>query len=140
MQKIIFTAFVIILASCSSKQKPLDKNAYEQSRQNVVSNESNHPLDFLKIEGDHHKNIFGKTVTKSVITNTATICSYKDVRIKMLSYDANGKMLEEHEDIFSDRIKPNSSEDFKTRYHLPKGVDSIALSIVNAVAVADTLK
>jgi len=46
-------------------------------------------------------------------------------------------MVEEHEDTIDEIIIPNSTKDFKTKYRLPKGTDSIALSIMNA-SVAET--
>ena len=49
----------------------------------------------------------------------------------MLCYK-DGKMVEEHEDIIDDVIKPNSDKDFKTKYRLPKGTDSIDLSVMSA--------
>ena len=131
--KLLFAfAFCLVVFSCRNEPRPLDKINYEQSKENIALNEKNNPLDFLKIIGNGHKNVFGKTITKSVITNYASLYSYTDVRVKMLCYDANANMLEEHEDILTNIIKPLSSIDFKTKYHLPKGVDSIALSIMSA--------
>jgi len=97
--------------------------------------EKKHPLQFLHVEGDNKKNIIGQTVIHGTIYNKATIASYKDVRIKMLCYK-DGKMVEEHEDVLDDVIKPNTDNDFKTRYRLPKGTDSIDLSVMSA-SVAD---
>lgn len=76
-----------------------------------------------------------QTVTKGEVTNNATVCSYKNVRIKMLCYDKNGGRIEEHEDIMDDVIAPGHSASFKTRYKLPKETDSIAVSIMSASAV-----
>ena len=45
----------------------------------------------------------------------------------------NNKIVEGHEDVIHDVIKPNSTMDFKTRYCLPKGTDSISLSVMNAI-------
>jgi hypothetical protein len=53
----------------------------------------------------------------------------------MLCYK-DGKMVEEREDVLDDVIKPNTDNDFKTRYRLPKGTDSIDLSVMSA-SVAD---
>jgi hypothetical protein len=129
-----------ILYSCSNTPEKVDKKMYQQSRENISANETRSPLEFLTISGNQHKNIFGKTITRSVIKNSATICAYKDIRIKMLSYNAAGNMLEEHEDVFSDLLKPGDEAVLKTKYKLPKGVDSIALSIISATPVTDTLR
>jgi hypothetical protein len=65
------------------------------------------------------------------ISNKATVSSSKDVRIKMLCYKDN-KMMIEHEDVIDDVIKSNSINNFKIKYRLPKGTDSIALSVMSA--------
>jgi hypothetical protein len=35
-------------------------------------------------------------------------------------------------DVIDDMIKPNSIDNFKIKYRLPKGTDSIALSVMSA--------
>lgn len=57
----------------------------------------------------------------------------------MLCYK-NGSMLEEHEDLVDDIVKPNTAEDFKTKYRLPKGADSIALSVMSAAVAEEERK
>ncbi len=138
--KKIFLIICIVLASCSNKPKTFDTNDYDKNKQSIILSEQNNPLNFLTIEGDKHKNLIGQTVTKCVITNNATVCAYKDIRIKMLSYNKEGNMVEEHEDIYTDLLKPSSSANFKIKYRLPKDVDSIALSIMSATAIVDSLK
>ena len=62
------------------------------------------------------------------------------MRVKILCYH-NGIKVEEHEDVFPDLIKPGNESNFKTKYHLPKGTDSIALSVMTALPVLmDTAK
>lgn len=80
--------------------------------------------------------MFGSTVITGAVANSATVSSYKEVRLKLLSFDNSGKMLEEHEDVLTGAIKPNDSKDFKLRYHLPKSTDSVAVSVMSA-SVAD---
>ncbi len=129
---------VIIFSACGSNPQ-FDKQTYDQNKESLSDKEKTSPLDFLKVAGQDRKSLFGlgkETVVQGTISNSATICSYKDVRVKMLCYD-NGKMVEEHEDVISDVIKPASTEAFKTRYRLTKGTDSIALSIMSAAVVAE---
>lgn len=120
-----------ILVSCSSNEKKLDEESYTAQKESLEQKEKKHPLQFLRVEGDNKKNIIGQTVIRGTIYNNATVASYKDVRIKMLCFK-DGKMVEEHEDTIDDVIKPNSDNDFKTKYRLPKGTDSIHLSVMSA--------
>jgi len=127
----IFYIVLFFLISCRSSEKKFDSQSYEQHKENLKEKEKKNPLAFLIITSDNKKNIIGQTVVHGKISNKATVSSYKDVRIKMLCYK-NNKMVEEHEDVIDDVIKPNSANNFKIKYRLPKGTDSIALSVMNA--------
>ena len=126
-----FCIALFLLVSCSGSEKKFDAQSYEQHKENLAGKEKKNPLTFLSVTGDDKKNIIGQTVVRGKISNKATISSYKDVRIKMLCYKDN-KIIVEHEDVIDDVIKPNSTNNFKIKYRLPKGTDSIALSVMSA--------
>lgn len=126
----IFLSFVFLVASCGDGSKTEDQT-YEQHKESLAEKEKKNPLHFLSITGDHKKNLIGQTVVSGTISNKATVTAYKDVRIKMLCYKEKA-MMEEHEDVIDNIIKPGSDKDFKVRYRLPKGTDSIALSLMSA--------
>jgi hypothetical protein len=133
-RSILFFCFVsVFLFSCSSNKK-FDEQTYEQHKESIADKEKDNPLKFLLVSGGDKKNVIGQTVIRGKVTNKATISSYKDVRIKMLCYKDNS-MVEEHEDVIEDEIKPNTTKDFKTHYRLPKGTDSIALTVMSATAI-----
>jgi hypothetical protein len=129
--KLMLSIATIFLISCGGKK--FDQQSYEQQKQNIAAKEKKNPLLFLRVEGDNKKNVIGKTAIHGKILNKATICSYKNIRIKMLCFK-NNKMMEEHEDVLNDVIKPNDQRSFKIKYRLPKGTDSITLSIMSAAA------
>lgn len=129
--KLLFILLLFFAAACSSNKTEKAATDYKQHKESIEEQEKKNPLNFLKVDGTHKKNLLGKTVVNGLITNTAAICSYKNVRVKMLSYK-NSNMVEEHEDVIEDIVQPNNSIHFKTRYRLPKGTDSIALSIMSA--------
>ena len=122
-----------LLFSCSSDTMGVsDKQAYEKQKASLSGHEKERPLSFLRLYASHKKNMFGSTVVMGAVSNSATVSSYKDIKLKLLSFDNAGKMLEEHEDVIAGAIKPNASKDFKLRYHLPKTTDSVAVSIISA--------
>jgi len=128
-----------MFATCSRVDKKLDKQSYSESKKSLADREIASPLDFLSITSHEKKSFFGlgrQTITKGDVTNNATVCSYKDVRIKMLCYDKNGNRVEEHEDVMDDVIEPGESASFRTKYKLPKETDSIAVSVMSATGVA----
>lgn len=126
---------ILLTASCGSEEQKLDTASYEKTKESLSDKEKKNPLKFLTVTGDNKKNLIGQTVVRGTIKNTASVTAYRDVRIKMLCYK-NGSMVEEHEDLVDDIVKSNTVEDFKTKYRLPKGADSIALSVMSA-AVAE---
>ena len=126
---------VVFLFSC--KEKFSDKT-YQENKISLAQKESDHPEQFLRISSDDKKNLFGATVIKGKIVNTASIAVYKNTRLKMLCY-ANGIPVEEHEDVLPELIKPGTVKNFKIKYHLPEGTDSLALSIMSADAISDSL-
>ena len=126
----------LFFSSCSAESKEDTEKTYTEQKESLGTKEKKHPVKFIEVIGDNKKNLIGQTVIRGKIKNKASIATYKDVRIKMLCYK-DGVMVEEHEDIINEVIKPNSTIDFKTKYRLPKGTDSIALSVMS-VAVEET--
>jgi len=139
MRNVWLLASVLLLAACGGKEKKIDTQSYKDNKKSLAEKEQESPTDFLTIASHQKKSLFGlgnQTITKSEVTNIATVCSYKDVRIKMLCYDKAGGRIEEHEDIMDDIIAPGQTASFRTHYKLPKETDSIAISIMSATAVA----
>src|SRR5215813_6634092 len=127
----LFCFITPFLSSCGNSEKKFDQQSYQQHKESLADKEKKNPLAFLIVSGDSKKNLIGQTVIHGKITNKATVCSYQDVRIKMLCYKDH-KMVEEHEDLIDDIVKPNTAINFKTHYRLPKGTDSVALSAISA--------
>ena len=137
MRASVFCFFIFLLFSCKEK---FDNKTYEDNKQSLAQKEQTHPEAFLRLTSNDKKTLFGATVIRGKIFNTASVCGYKAVRVKILCYH-NGIKVEEHEDVFPDLIKPGNESNFKTKYHLPKGTDSIALSVMTALPVLmDTAK
>jgi hypothetical protein len=137
MRLFFFSLIILLLNSCKEK---FDNKTYEDNKQSLAQKEQTHAGAFLKITSNDKKTLFGATVIKGKIFNTASVCGYKLVRVKILCYH-NGIRVEEHEDIFPALIKPGTVSNFKTKYRLPKSTDSISLSVMNAQSVLmDTLK
>ncbi len=133
LKQFFFATFLCTLLSCSNNtMTEKDVMAYNKQKQSLLDEEKRKPLSFLKVYASNRKNIWGSTVVKGSISNTATVCSYQDIRLKLLSFDKTGKSLEEHEDVIDGTVKPNASKDFKLRYHLPKSTDSVSVSVISA--------
>ena len=132
MKRSCFVFIILVfVAACNSG---LDKENYEKTKEDLGEKERKNPLTFLEVSGTDKRNIIGKTVINGKVQNKASVCDYKDVRIKMLFYK-EGTLVANHEQVLDNIIKANNTHNFKSRYATPKGTDSVALSIMSAVAI-----
>ncbi len=132
---IMIVSCIILFTSCGSdSMSESDTKAYTEQKNNLAGEEKRKPLAFLRVSASDKKNFFGSTVIRGSVSNSATVCSYKDVRLRLLSFDKDGNRLEEHEDVIRNVLAPNTITDFRLRYHLPKSADSISVSVMSAVA------
>lgn len=134
---IIFAALVVSCNGNNDVVKKLDKKEYQDQKASLLENEKKMPKEFLTITGADHRNIWGKTVYEGVIHNSASVCSYKDVRVKLLYYKNDGTLVTNHEELFDETVKPGNDIEFKAKYKTPRGTDSVAASIMSAKAVGE---
>ena len=129
--------FINIVTACGTKNnKNFDTKTYEQTKKNLANKEKRDPLQFLSISGSNKRNrLFGTTVYKGLIYNKATVIGYKDVRIKLLYFNTQGKQTANHEEQFDTVINAGDNLNFKAKYRTPKGTDSVAAFIMNATIV-----
>jgi len=144
MRTIRLLIVLAVFAACKSKDAKVDDKSYKQTKQTLANKEKDNPAGFLSISSPRDKKtLFGigrQTIVKGTVTSLATVCTYKDIRVKMLCFDKAGNRVEEHEDIMDEAITPGASATYRTHYKLPKETDSIALSIMSATALVDSTK
>jgi hypothetical protein len=134
MKILLASLCMVCLFACSDN---FDTKTYSENKESLAQRESDNPAQFLHVSSDDKKNLFGATVVKGKVVNTASVVAFKNIRIRMLCYKS-GVRVEEHEDVFPNIIKPGTVKNFKIKYHLPKGTDSLALSVMSAEAVKDS--
>ena len=135
MKELLFCLLMMTTTiSCNNKDKKFNEHSYEEHKISLAVSEKDSPKTFLKLSGDDHRNILGKIVYRGSIKNTATIASYKEIRVKLLYYK-NGSLVANHEELFEAAIAPNDTYDFKAKYKTPHGTDSVAAYIMSAKAV-----
>ena len=128
-----------MLAACSDGKSKFDSKTYQEQKATLGSKEKDSPLGFLEVQSKDHRNIFGQTVVKGTVHNTATLCSYKDIRVKLLYYKQQ-KLVANHEEVYKETLAPGDDFIFKARYKTPKGTDSVAVSLMSAVPVTAASK
>lgn len=130
---ILITVCCTFFIACSNKEEKtsLNKNEYEQQKESLLDKEKKNPTKFLQVTGDDKRNIWGKTVYKGVVKNTASVCSYKNIRVKLLYYK-EGSLVTNHEELFKETLAPGNEFEFKAKYKTPRGTDSVYASIMSA--------
>lgn len=136
MKKIVPVLIMLtfVFAGCASKteKEKKEKDKYEQTKETLEQTEKKNPKRFLTVEGHDRKNFWRQTVIKGIITNKATVASYKDVDVELSFYSKTGALLERDHEVIYETIAPGSNTSFKTKYRAPKGTDSVALKIYAA--------
>ena len=136
MKRIVPILLISILSftACSNDDKKAEpkKDKYEQTKETLEATEKKNPARFLTVGGHDKRNLIGQTVIKGTITNSAKICSYKDIDVELAFYSKTGTLLEKDHEMVYETIAPGTSTDFKTKYFAPKGTDSVALTILGA--------
>ncbi|MEO7530998.1 MAG: hypothetical protein ABIS69_06290 [Sediminibacterium sp.] len=114
------------------KEKKFDTKSYEEVKETLADKEKNNPSKFLTVDNRDRKNIIGQTVVIGHLTNHATICTYKDVDIKLTFFSKTGVKLDEGIETVYETIAPGKTIKFKTKYFTPKGTDSVAVLVLKA--------
>ena len=136
MKKIIvFTLLFSALLACnnSTKENKFDTKTYEQVKETLADKEKNNPVRFLMVNSHKRKNLIGQTVVIGTITNSATVCNYKDVELRLSFYSKTDVKLDEGIETVYENIGPGKTVKFKTKYFAPKGTDSVAIIISKAI-------
>ena len=136
----LILAASVVLFSCSSDtttKEKTEKESYQLTKDELLKKEQKNPQDFLMVSGYNKKNILGQTVVKGTILNKASIATFKDVEINLSFYSKTQALLETDKETEYITIGPGQAKDFKTKYFVPKGVDSVALQVLGAKVVAE---
>lgn len=134
MRIVVIASFVVMcLLSCNqTKTDKIDEQDYAKTKESLESKEKKSPLRFLKVDADFHKNIIGQTVIKGEVKNIATVAVYKNIRLKLLYYNKEGKLFENHEEVLDGSLSPGDAKKYKAKYRTKEKTDSIAVSVMSA--------
>lgn len=137
MKKILLALIMLtfVFTACNSSDKtddPKVKDEYQKNKESLGQTEKKNPKGFLVVEGSDKKNLLGQRVIKGVVTNKATVASFKDVDVELSFYSKTGALLEKDHEIVYETIVPGGNTSFKTKYFAPKGTDSVAMKVVGA--------
>ncbi len=130
----LFLGLFSILYGCNNDpaDKKFDNKSYEQVKESLAEKEKKSPAKFISVSSHKRKNLIGQTVVLGSLTNLATVCSYKDVELRLSFYSKTAVKLDEGLETVYENIGPGKTVKFKTKYFAPKGTDSVAVSVNKA--------
>jgi len=127
----LFVAKNLNLSSGSSSRT--GGNNYQEKVMSVEEIERSQPTNFLTADGKYNQNFWGdKIKVHGVITNTATIASYKDAVVKVTYYSKTNTDLGNNTYTIYDNFPPHSVTKFELTIENYKNVNSIGWNVINA--------
>lgn len=132
MNRLLVMLLSFFLFACGSKEQKFDTATYEEAKVSIQEKESKNPEQFLSVTSFDRKNWIGKKVITGVVHNRATVCTYRDVDLKLIFLNKEGEVLKEGNETIKDFLSPGQSKNFKFRYSAPKATDDIRVTIVGA--------
>lgn len=138
MKKILSIAslFLMLFSACtgSEKKAATEKEKYQQAKETLAEKEKKNPTAFLSVSSNDKRNLIGQTVVKGSVSNTAKVCTYKDVDLELSFFSKTGTLLVKTNETVYDQIEPGKSVSFKAKEFAPKGTDSVAIKVIGAKA------
>ena len=135
--KIIGIVFLILIL-LSLVVKILDSKhsssaTYEESVMTIQEIEAASPMNYLKADGTYNTNFFGdKVKINGVITNSATVTTYKDVTVRINFYSKTNTLIGSEDYTLYEFYPPNSKQDFKLKVKAYSNVSSLSWEVINA--------
>lgn len=132
MARFVSVFFIAMLFACSSKEHKFDTTTYEKTKETLEEKESKNPAQFLSVTSSDKKNIIGQTVIRGTVYNRASVCTYKDVQVKISFISKTGTLLEEDKETIYEVVPPNNNVKFKSKYFAPKGTGDVRITVLDA--------
>jgi hypothetical protein len=85
----------------------------EELKQELLNKEQSQPTNYLSGRFSSRSNFFGNQVFEGNLTNSATLCGFKDVRIRITAKAATGYELDSREYVITEFVEPNGKTTFK---------------------------
>ena len=129
-------------SSSSSNSSNSDNNTYqEQSTQkseqelkaDLKGTEESNPTKYLSVSGKGNFNLLNQTVIEGNISNTATLATFKDIKVKVTFQTKTGTVLNTNSFIVYDFASPGKNIHYKTKLaYYNKNCKALSLDVVSA--------
>jgi hypothetical protein len=128
-------AILSMLFSCNNPGNATEQS-YQEKVKTVEEIERESPTRFLKADGKWNTNFWGdKIKVHGVVTNSATVASYKDAVIRIRYYTKTNTLIESSEQTLYENFPPHSEVKFEWKIDNYKDVETIGWDVINAVPI-----
>jgi len=133
---IVLSAFVILTnTNTGSGSTYPASETYHEKVMTVEEIEHANPTDFLTADGTYKETFWGdKIKVNCVITNKATVATYKDPVVRITYYSKSKTNLGTKDYTIYEVFPPHSEKTVALKIENYKDVNSIGWSVVNAIA------
>ena len=133
LQICLFIFCSVCFLACNNRENyEIEEKGYNDNQKDIGQYEQKHPAKFLIVSAQDRKNVFGQTVVKGNIGNTAKVITFKDVELKLRFYSKTGTLLEEDIETIFETIAPGGTKKFKSKLFARKESDSVSIEVISA--------
>jgi carbonic anhydrase len=105
----------------------------EVIREKLYNKEKTNPLDYLTIKYNTDYSVWSsKDVLKGNILNSATLTTFKDIKIKVHCYSKTKTLIKTLDYVLYEFVPARKSKSFEIKFSSPPGTKSIGMEITNA--------
>lgn len=110
-------------------------DTYQEKVMTVEEIERSQPTNFLTADGNYNENFWGdKLKVHGVITNAATVATYKDAVVRVTYYSKTKTELGNKDYTIYETFPPHSTTKFELKIENYKDVNTIGLDVIQATA------
>lgn len=132
---IVIIVMLVIGYFSSDNGVNANTETYQEKVMTVEEIERSQPTNFLTASGNYTENFWGtKIKVNGVITNTATVATYKDAVVRIRYYSKTKTELGSEKYTIYETFPPNSSTPFELKIENYKNVNSIDWKVESATA------
>lgn len=108
--------------------------SYQEKKMTIAEIERSQPTDFLFAEGTYRENFLGNKIkVKCIITNKATVVTYKDPVVRITYYTKTNTKLGSKEFTAYEIFPPNSTNTIQLKIDNYENVNSISWDVISAI-------
>lgn len=121
----------LVVSILDSKQS--SSETYQESVMTIQEIEATNPLNYLQADGTYNSNFIGEKVKiNGIITNTATVTTYKDVTVRVNFYSKTNTLIGSEDYTLYEFYPPNSKQEFKLKVKAYNNVSTLGWEVINA--------